>query len=271
MLTCYGVQDLSFSKGPLPGFAKHNHIAGHEGIGHVVASYDMSLLGRVVAARYVAGTCHECWACQRSIPDACINQKNFPKHHDGTFQEYVTAPWTSFMPLDATSLDSDMSLDPALYTTALCSGAVALKALRESNLRRNDVVLIFGIAGAIGHLAGMIARKIFGVMVIGVDRAEKVEALLGSATDDLFDVLIAAPEGLNDDATFAAKVNKACTDLRGGCMELKQPDAIIMAASSEEPYRWANLVRDGGIVACLRYILFFLELTSDSELTSTVS
>lgn len=257
MLTCHGEQDLSFSKGPLPGFAKHNHIAGHEGIGHVVASYETSLLGRVVAARYVAGTCHICWACLRSIPDACINQKNFPKHHDGTFQEYVTAPWTSFMPLDATALDSDMSLDPALYTAALCSGAAALKALRESNVRQNDVVLIFGVAGAIGHLAGMIARKIFGALVVGVDRAEKVEALAGSAADELFDTFVAAPEGLNDDASFATKVNKACTDLRDGCVEPKQPDAIIMAASSEEPYRWANLVRDGGTVACLRYVSFY--------------
>ena len=158
------------------------------------------------------------------------------------------------MPLDATDLDSDMSLDPALYTAALCSGAAALKALRESNIRPNDVVLIFGVAGGIGHLAGMIARKIFGALVIGVDRAEKVEAFAGSVSLELFDTFIAAPESLADNATFAAKVTKACIDLRGGCIEPKHPDAIIMAASSEEPYRWISLVRDGGTVACLTYV-----------------
>ncbi|KAL1604796.1 hypothetical protein SLS60_004336 [Paraconiothyrium brasiliense] len=167
------------------------------------------------------------------MPDACQNQKNFPKHYDGTFQEYVTAPWTSLMPLDPINLDS------------------ALKALRESNIRKNDVVLIWGIGGGIGHLAGMMARKIFGASVIGVDHADKILELEASTRHQLCDNFVAASKILGNNDGFAAQVYKTCIGLRGGRFEPKQPDVIIVAASSEEPYRWINLVRDGGIVACL--------------------
>lgn len=71
MLTFFENQDLPFSKGSLPDYTNHNHIAEHEGIGHVVASYDPSILGLVVAAQYGAATCETCWANLRNLPDAC--------------------------------------------------------------------------------------------------------------------------------------------------------------------------------------------------------
>lgn len=158
------------------------------------------------------------------------------------------------MPLESIGVESDTVLEPAMYTAALCSGAAALKSLREANVRKDDVVLVFGVGGGIGHLAGMIAKKIFGARVVGVDRGDKAEALKKYAAHDIYDLFVAAPESLKDNDAFPAEIYKACASLRGGCSDLTQPDAIVMAASSEDSYRWANLVRDKGVVACLTYV-----------------
>ncbi|KAK1466416.1 hypothetical protein CCUS01_01266, partial [Colletotrichum cuscutae] len=91
--------DVVFSLGPEDGLRGPNHIAGHEGIGHIVMSHDKSLLGKPVAARYLASYCRSCHYCIRGVPESCHKQTTFPRHHNGTFQQYMTAPYTSLMPL----------------------------------------------------------------------------------------------------------------------------------------------------------------------------
>ncbi|KAK0637631.1 alcohol dehydrogenase, partial [Lasiodiplodia hormozganensis] len=138
--------DACFSTGPEPGFPATHHTAGHEGIGHVVQAPDPSLLGRPVATRYPASTCATCAYCLRGIPESCPAQTNFPKHHSGAFEQFVTAPWHALLPLPQWGFDgaAEGGVGPVAYAAALCSGSTALKALRRAGVRSGDLVIVVG-------------------------------------------------------------------------------------------------------------------------------
>lgn len=51
-------------------------------------------------------------------------------------------------------------INPAKYTAALCSGAAAQRSVREVNIHPNDMAIILGVACVIGHLSGLILKKI---------------------------------------------------------------------------------------------------------------
>lgn len=137
------------------------------------------------------------------------------------------------MPLESTVVDFNTVLGFTMYTAALCLGAAALKSLREVNIHKDNVVLIFGVAGGIGHLAGMTANKIFGARVVEVDRNDKAEALKIYAAHGISDLFIAPPETFKGSEEFPAEIHRACVYFRGGCSVLAHPDATIMAASPE--------------------------------------
>ncbi|KXH69571.1 alcohol dehydrogenase [Colletotrichum salicis] len=126
-------QDVVFSLGPENGLRGPNHIAGHEGTGHIVMTHDRSLLGKPVAARYLASYCRSCHYCTRNVPESCPKQTTFPRHHNGTFQQYMTAPYASLMPLPEFIFDNTAGPGLGVYTTALCSGAAAPRALKATN------------------------------------------------------------------------------------------------------------------------------------------
>ncbi|KAK7409522.1 hypothetical protein QQX98_008306 [Neonectria punicea] len=166
--------DACFSVGPEPGYPKYNHIAGHEGIGRIVKAHEPSHLGKTVAIRYLAFSCGSCTYCTRGLKTSCPSQLNAPKHISGTFQQYATVPISCLLDISDMMLGLGGPQDLAKYTAALCSGSAALKAVREATPKPGDVMVVVGICGAIGHLAGAIAKHVFGVKVIGVDFAWKI-------------------------------------------------------------------------------------------------
>ena len=247
--------------GPEPGYPTHEHIAGHEGIGHVVQSYNPSLLGQPVAARYLGANCASCHNCLRGIPESCKDQKNFPKHHSGTFQQYMTVPWTSLMPLPPWVFESRTALNQASFTAALCSGSTALKALRAANVQTNDVLVITGICGGIGHLAGMMAKSVFGARVIGVDWAGK-EKLFSSEACRIYDKFVPVVKGSIEENNLGgvsqAELLSACAELRGSSViESYLSDAVIVTASSSIGLGgFPDYVRDGGSIVFVGYVIF---------------
>ncbi|KAF7540422.1 hypothetical protein G7054_g1318 [Neopestalotiopsis clavispora] len=250
--------DACFSVGPEPGFPTHNHIAGHEGIGHVVASYDPSLLGRPVATRYIGYACRTCRFCLLGLPESCRSHTAFPKHHQGTFQQYMTAPWSSLVPLPSWVFDGVSSgggVWPGAYTAALCSGSTALKAVQTTDVRAGDIVVVIGVLGGIGHLVGQIARRVFGAKVVGVD----IEGKASSTADEhkyghCYDRLLSAPNVADASSweSFLKNLENACQDLRGNTLEDNRADAVIVTASKYEAFHGLDsYVRDGGSITCV--------------------
>ncbi|KAF7558180.1 hypothetical protein G7Z17_g72 [Cylindrodendrum hubeiense] len=243
--------DGCFSVGPEPGFPKYNHIAGHEGIGHVVKAHDPALLGRPVAIRYLASSCQSCVYCLRGLFTSCPLQQNAPKHISGTFQQYATVPTSCLMPLPEAVLSG--TLNPALYTAALCSGSAALVSIQAAKIVSGDVVVVVGIAGAIGHLTGAIAKQVKGAKVIGIDLGWKIDELPANA-NEFGDIFLHAPTADSGEAWNAFKANllEACTKLRPDSGLLRGADAVIISSSSIAAFK--NLdeyVCDGGEIVCV--------------------
>ncbi|PYH98458.1 GroES-like protein [Aspergillus ellipticus CBS 707.79] len=215
--------DVLFSTGPLPGYAALNHIAGHEGIGLVAESSDPARLGKAVAMRYMASHCGQCSHCRRGVVESCAQQKNFPKHYNGAFQEYMAVPWTSVDELPPWVFDESCSDRQSMYTAALCSGSTALRSLEAAAIKPGDVVVVLGIFGASGHLTGMLAKAVF--------------------------------QAKGSMEWYRDELAKACETARAGQLtsDLRMPDAIIVATSSSVAYQGLHqCIRDGGSVICLR-------------------
>ncbi|KAK9364434.1 chaperonin 10-like protein [Lipomyces kononenkoae] len=247
--------DACFSLGPEPGFPSHDHVAGHEGIGIVVQSHDKSLMHRPVAARYIGSTCGFCHYCLKGLIESCLNQTNFPKQHRGTYEQYITVPWSALMPLPDWVFGENSKISPAVYTGALCSGSAALKSLRAANIRPGDVVIISGILGAIRHFAGMMAKRVFQARVIGLDWDWKYQRLPASfAGENIFDIFISACTTPNDQIPwdkFLNSIRRACSELRGTKANdySLMADTVIANASSTSGFeRLDDLVSDGGSI-----------------------
>ncbi|KAK7413389.1 hypothetical protein QQX98_007766 [Neonectria punicea] len=241
--------DACFSVGPEEGFPAHNHIAGHEGIGHIVRSQDPTHLSRLVALRYLGASCESCAYCLRGIPTSCPHQLNLPKHVQGTFQQYVTAPASCLLPIPDRFLQREA--DIAALTSALCSGSTALKALKEGDVRAEEVVVVIGIAGAIGHLTGAIAKQVRGAKVIGTDLASKLDSVHSS---HVVDVLLKAPQVSTSDArtAFKTRLVETCTKLRGDKTLARAADVVIVAASTGVAFQnLEDFVCDGGRIVCV--------------------
>ncbi|ETS82433.1 hypothetical protein PFICI_04309 [Pestalotiopsis fici W106-1] len=246
--------DACFSVGPEPGFPSHSHIAGHEGIGHVVASYDPCLLGRPVATRYIGYTCQTCRFCLGGLPESCPSHTAFPKHHQGTFQQYMTAPWSSLVPLPRWVFDTKSGVWPGAYTAALCSGSTALKAVQTTDIHAGDVVVVVGVLGGIGHLVGQIAKRVFGAKVIGVDIEEKVTTAIGEKYGHCYDRLLASPYLADAPSweAFVQNLHDVCKDLRGNKFDHNRADSVIVTASRYEAFHGLDsYVRDGGSITCV--------------------
>ncbi|SPO07214.1 uncharacterized protein DNG_09908 [Cephalotrichum gorgonifer] len=241
--------------GPEPGYRSQNHIAGHEGIGYVVKSHDLSLLGRPVAMRFLAAACESCVYCLRGLQSSCPEQLNIPKHVNGTFQHYNTVPISCLMPLPAGLLDEGRDLGK--YCAALCSGSAALRAIRASNCRPGDVALIIGVAGGIGHLVGMMAKRVFGLKVIGIDRKWKIDTLQAEQRAQVADVFLPTPgECVERESNglygFKSALLSACTQLRGDSQLSRYAETVIVTASEFSAFQ--NLEEyacDGGSIVCV--------------------
>ncbi|OJK01968.1 hypothetical protein ASPACDRAFT_40784 [Aspergillus aculeatus ATCC 16872] len=216
-----------FSLRPRDGYPQHNMIGGHEGIGGILMAQDESLISDPVAARYLAHDCRHCHACLHDLPERCPSQRDFPRDHPGTYQ------------------------DLGDYAAALCSFAAASKTLRKLNSSPEDVVLISGIAGAIGNLAGQIARNVYKTKVIGVDLPEKQPGL-GPRNSRCYDAFVPVNRDSEGSTSFIEGLSRACSDLRGPGVSPTMADGVIVTAGSTAPYtNPIQYLREGGAIFCV--------------------
>lgn len=264
------MKDGCFALGE-PDLPQTNLIVGHESLGTIVLSpSDSTLLQTTVATRFLVSTCGTCSYCIRHLPESCVHRTTYPAL-TGTMQEYITVPYRHLQPLPqdyVTHLRADGGM--ALYVAAFCSGAAALKSLRTAAPRPGDVVLVSGVLGAIGHLVGMIAKKVYGARVVGVDLGWKwnrlnavpqmIEAISGDGcvgfdVSQVCDAFVPACECPLDQLSqdrFLRQLERACAQLREEEVTFTpagRADSVIVCASSAAAFqRLEDLVRDGGSI-----------------------
>ncbi|RTE72057.1 hypothetical protein BHE90_013537 [Fusarium euwallaceae] len=244
--------DACFSIGPEPGYPKHDHIAGHEGIGRIVRAYDASLIGQLVAIRYLGSTCQSCSYCLRGLLTSCPFQLNAPKQVSGTFKEYATVPTSCLVHLPQALSNEGTDILP-YYTAALCSGSTALMALKGAKVGPEHVIVVVGMAGGIGNMVGMMAKQVRHAKVIGIDLSHKINRL-PSSSDQFGDIFLSAPNTVDAESRVehANAIIEACRKLRGGSGVLRGADSVIICGSTPEAFRNVHdYVCDGGRIVCV--------------------
>ena len=127
---------------PLP------RIVGHEGIGEVVELGsnvgDNVKKGDIVGIPWIQKTCLHCEYCGSGRETLCGNQRASGFSIDGCFAEYTLMDGNFAVKLPE-------GMDPYASAPLYCAGVTVYKALKVSNARPGQQVLIIGVGG-LGNL-----------------------------------------------------------------------------------------------------------------------
>ncbi|KAF2141377.1 uncharacterized protein K452DRAFT_272202 [Aplosporella prunicola CBS 121167] len=175
----YGIMLNSWAQLPFPTMA--GQVGGHEGAGKVVKmgpGTDMSTVkvGDRVGIKWVSAICGSCSACLAGHDGVCFNQKISGYYTPGTFQQYVLAPANYVSPIPD-------GLDSADAAPMLCAGVTSYSALRKSNAKSGEWVVLLGAGGGLGHIAAQIASRGMAFRVIGIDADSKKDLVLESGAE----------------------------------------------------------------------------------------
>lgn len=158
-------------------------IGGHEGSGYVVAKGDGVKnfeIGDRVGVKWVNGTCGDCKFCLHGSDSNCPKGTYSGFTVQGTFQQYCTVS-------AAHAAKIPEGIDLAMVAPILCAGITVYKALKRSDAKAGDNVVITGAGGGLGSLAVQYAVAM-GFRVIGIDTGDSkrkyVEGFNGSGFVD---------------------------------------------------------------------------------------
>ncbi|CAI7671485.1 unnamed protein product [Penicillium palitans] len=169
-----------------PNPTQPGQVGGHEGVGKVVklgAGTESSNLkiGDRVGVKWVSSACGHCQPCQASADGLCFNQKVSGYYTPGTFQQYTLGPANYVTPIPD-------GLDSAAAAPLLCAGVTVYSALKRSNARPGQWVVISGAGGGLGHLAVQLASRGMGLRVIGIDHGSKEGLVKESGAEHFVDI-----------------------------------------------------------------------------------
>ncbi|MBL6457376.1 zinc-dependent alcohol dehydrogenase [Belnapia sp. T6] len=161
--------DLHAVSGDWPVKPRLPFIPGHEGVGHVAGlGRNVRRLreGDRVGIPWLHSACGYCAQCRTGWETLCPDQKNSGYSVNGSFAEYALAD-----PNYVGLLPAALPMAPA--APVLCAGVTVYKAIKETEARPGEWVLISGIGG-LGHMAVQYA-KAMGLHVAAIDiHAEKL-------------------------------------------------------------------------------------------------
>lgn len=177
-LVCTGVchTDLHAAKNDWPIPAKTPLIGGHEGVGIVVAIGEHTQsspvkLGDRVGIKWLAYSCLDCEPCRKGYEQNCVKGQYSGFTVDGTFSEYVVSYVSHVTPIPE-------SLDSQEAASILCAGITVYHAIKYSQTKIGDWIVLPGAGGGLGHLAVQYAAAM-GLRVVAIDTgAEKKELCL---------------------------------------------------------------------------------------------
>ena len=159
--------DLHAADGDWPVQPKPPFIPGHEGVGTVTAvSAGVTAVkeGDRVGVPWLHTACGHCRHCLAAWETLCDSQQNTGYSVNGGFAEYALAD-----PNYVGHLPKGLDFEPA--APILCAGVTVYKALKETEAKPGDTVVISGIGG-LGHVAVQYA-KAMGLKVIAVDISDE--------------------------------------------------------------------------------------------------
>jgi len=120
----------------------------------------------------------------------------------------------------------------------LCAGVTTYSALRRSNAKSGQWVVIAGAGGGLGHIACQISSRGMSHRVIGIDAAAKKDLVMQSGAEHFIDVMA------HDDDSIKAEVLK----LTGG---LGAAAVIVCTASNRAYGQGMSILRFGGTLVCV--------------------
>ena len=218
--------DLHAANGDWPVKPTPPFIPGHEGAGVVAAvGSDVTSVkvGDRVGAVWLHTACGSCEYCLTGRETLCELQQNTGYTVNGTFAEYVLADpnYVGHLPDE---------VDFAEVAPILCAGVTVYKALKATDTKPGQWVVISGIGG-LGHLAVQYAVAMgLNVAAVDVDDAKLDLARRVGAR--------VAVNALNEDAV--AYISKAIGGGHG---------AVVTAASLHAFEQAMGMVRRGGTVS----------------------
>ncbi|KAF8465579.1 GroES-like protein [Russula ochroleuca] len=185
---CTGVchTDLHARLGDWPLPHKLPLVGGHEGVGEVVAiganTIDCPVkIGDRVGVKWLADSCLQCEQCRKGLEQCCAKAKLSGYTVDGTFSQYVVSYVAHVTPIPE-------NLDSQEAASFLCAGVTVYRALKYSQTKPGDWVVLPGAGGGLGHLAIQYAVHAFGLRVVAIDTgAEKKELCLSLGAEKWID------------------------------------------------------------------------------------
>ena len=156
--------DIHAAHGDWPVKPSPPFVPGHEGVGVIErlgAGEQHGLdVGMRVALPWLGYACGDCAYCNSGRETLCERQLNTGYSFDGAFAEYALGYARHVVRVP----DSVSSDDAAPLT---CAGVTTYKAVKLSQARAADLIVVFGVGG-LGHLAVQYAA-ITGAEVVAVD------------------------------------------------------------------------------------------------------
>lgn len=159
--------DLHASEGDWPVKPQPPFVPGHEGVGEVVALGEGDLagvqLGDLVGNAWLWSACGQCEFCLTGRETLCLDSQYGGYTQNGSFGQYmlVDARYAPRIP---------KGVDPVEIAPILCAGVTVYKALKNSEVKPGQWVVISGIGG-LGHIAVQYAVAM-GMRVAAVDIAD---------------------------------------------------------------------------------------------------
>ncbi|KAF8491383.1 GroES-like protein [Russula emetica] len=229
---CTGVchTDLHARKGDWPLPHKFPLIGGHEGVGEIVTIGAHTInspvkIGDRVGVKWLADSCLQCEQCRKGLEQSCAKAKLSGYTIDGTFSQYVVSYVAHVTPIPE-NLDSNEA------ASFLCAGVTVYRALKYSQTKPGDWIVLPGAGGGLGHLAVQYAVHAFGLRVVAVDTgAEKKELCLSLGAEKWVD--------FRETKDLVRDIKNAA----GG----EGPHAALVSAASSTAYEQAiDYLRPGG-------------------------
>jgi propanol-preferring alcohol dehydrogenase len=120
-----------------------------------------------------------CPACRAGEENLCDNPRSLGIYQDGGYAEYVLVPSYRYL----IRLDKEIDMDAA--ATLSCSALTAYGAVKNTEIRPNDNVVVVG-AGGLGLMAIQLAKAISGARIIALDlNDEKLTTAKQNGADDI--------------------------------------------------------------------------------------